>query len=90
MKTKIEIHAPESVPFNSSSLVAPEIFLPLMTEKEVCTIFRICRRQLYTWRSKGLMPYVKIGKTVRIRATDVKGLIDRLTIRRKPGAQKGC
>ena len=31
----------------------------------------ICRRQLYTWRMNGLIPYFKLGKAVRFRVGDV-------------------
>jgi predicted DNA-binding transcriptional regulator AlpA len=45
--------------------------LELMTERELCHHLKFCRRQLYTWRITGLIPYFKIGKAVRFRVAEV-------------------
>ena len=45
--------------------------LELMTERELCHHLKVCRRQLYTWRTTGLIPYFKIGKAVRFRVAEV-------------------
>lgn len=53
---------------------------PLFTESELADYLRICRRQLYSWRMRGLIPYIKLGKAVRFRASDVERVLETLTI----------
>ena len=50
---------------------SPRSELDLMTEHELARHLKICRRQLYSWRMSGLIPYFKIGKAVRFRAAEV-------------------
>jgi len=50
---------------------SPRSELDLMTEQELARHLKICRRQLYSWRMSGLIPYFKIGKAVRFRAAEV-------------------
>ncbi len=45
--------------------------LELMTEAELARHLRVCRRQLYSWRMAGLIPYFKIGRAVRFRVAEV-------------------
>ena len=45
--------------------------LELMTEVELARHLRVCRRQLYSWRMAGLIPYFKIGRAVRFRVVEV-------------------
>ena len=52
----------------------------LFTEKELSVYLRICRRQLYNWRMAGLIPYLKLGKAVRFRPTDVQAALEKFTI----------
>ena len=52
----------------------------LYTEQELADYLRICRRQLYSWRMSGLIPYIKIGKAVRYRLADVEAVLATLTI----------
>ena len=52
----------------------------LFTEKELSEYLRICRRQLYSWRMCGLIPYIKLGKAVRFRLSDVERVLETLTI----------
>jgi excisionase family DNA binding protein len=54
--------------------------LDLMTEQELATHLKICRRQLYNWRMAGLIPYFKMGKAVRFRVADVAAAIERMKI----------
>jgi hypothetical protein len=44
---------------------------------------RVCRRQLFNWREQGLIPYLKIGKAVRFRLSDVEAALEELTIHHK-------
>ena len=53
---------------------------PLVTEIELSNYMRICRRQLYNWRMAGLIPYIKLGKSVRFRLSDVEHVLETLTI----------
>ncbi len=51
-----------------------------MTEIELARYLKICRRQLYNWRMTGLIPYIKLGKAVRFRLSDVERVLETLTI----------
>ena len=83
MKTVIQIAAPDSVPFNSSFFIKPGC-PPLMTEKDVCAHLRVSKRNLFCWRMKGLIPYVKIGRAVRFRPADMENAIQNMTTRPEP------
>lgn len=39
----------------------PRTELDLITERELASHLKICRRQLYNWRVSGLIPYFKLG-----------------------------
>jgi hypothetical protein len=54
--------------------------LELVTGAELCRHFKICRRQLHPWRTKGLIPCFKITKAVRVRVGDVVEALERLRI----------
>jgi excisionase family DNA binding protein len=54
--------------------------LDLLTEQELSSHLKICRRQLYNWRIAGLIPYFKMGKAVRFRVTDVAAAIERMRV----------
>lgn len=54
--------------------------LDLITEQELASHLKICRRQLYNWRVGGLIPYFKMGKAVRFRVADVAAAIERMRI----------
>ena len=49
-----------------------------LTEQELARHLKICRRQLYSWRMSGLIPYLKLGKAVRFRMADVAAAIERM------------
>ena len=51
----------------------------LMTEQEASTYLRVCRRSLYNWRKAGLIPYIRLGKAVRFRVSEVEAAINRMT-----------
>ena len=59
---------------------SPRTELDLMTEQELATHLKVCRRQLYNWRMAGLIPYFKMGKAVRFRVTDVAAAIERMRV----------
>jgi excisionase family DNA binding protein len=59
---------------------SPRTELDLMTEQELARHLKICRRQLYSWRMSGLIPFFKLGKAVRFRVADVAAAIERMRI----------
>ena len=52
----------------------------LLTETEACEYLRVRPRQLYNWRMSGLVPFIRIGRAVRFRVTDLDAAIDRMTV----------
>ena len=52
---------------------------PLMTEKEMAAYLRIKPRQLFNWRVDGLVPFMRIGRSVRYRRSTVDAALDRMT-----------
>jgi hypothetical protein len=61
-----------------SSLLHNE--LELVTEAELSRLLKVCRRQLYSWRVRGFIPYFKIGKAVRFKVTDVLLALEKLRV----------
>lgn len=62
-------------------LSSPRTELDLMTEQELARHLKICRRQLYSWRMSGIIPYFKLGKAVRFRVADVIQAVERMRVR---------
>jgi excisionase family DNA binding protein len=52
----------------------------LLTETEACEYLRVRPRQLFNWRMSGLVPFIRIGRAIRFRVTDLDAAIDRMTI----------
>jgi len=59
---------------------SPRNELDLMTEHELASHLKVCRRQLYNWRMAGLIPYFKLGKAVRFRVADVVEALERMRV----------
>ena len=59
---------------------SPRAELELMTEPELARHLKICRRQLYSWRMSGRIPFFKLGKAVRFRVADVAAALERMRI----------
>ena len=59
---------------------SPRTEIELITEQELASHLKICRRQLYNWRVAGLIPYFKMGKAVRFRVADVAAAIESMRI----------
>jgi excisionase family DNA binding protein len=59
---------------------SPRTEIDLMTEQELASHLKICRRQLYNWRVAGLIPYFKMGKAVRFRVADINEALERMRI----------
>ena len=54
--------------------------LELVTEEELSSLLKICKRQLYNWRARGVIPYFKLGRVVRYRVGDVLAALERMRI----------
>jgi excisionase family DNA binding protein len=53
----------------------------LITEQKLAEHLMICRRQLYNWRMAGLIPYLKLGKAVRFKPSDVQAALEKFAIK---------
>ena len=51
---------------------------PLMTEKEMAAYLRIKPRQLFNWRTEGLVPYIRSGRAIRYRRTSIDAALERM------------
>jgi excisionase family DNA binding protein len=51
----------------------------LMTDKETCDYLRIKARQLYNWRLDGVIPYIRVGRSLRYRKSAIDKALARLT-----------
>lgn len=51
----------------------------LMTDREAAEYLRIKPRQLYTWRVNGLVPFIRIGRTLRYRKSAVDAALAKFT-----------
>ena len=54
---------------------------PLLTELGVCEFLRIRPRQLYAWRKQGLIPFVRISRSVRYRRSELEAALDAMSVR---------
>lgn len=54
---------------------------PLLTELEACEFLRIRPRQLYAWRKLGLIPFVRISRSVRYRRGELEAALDAMSVR---------
>jgi excisionase family DNA binding protein len=52
----------------------------LLTETEACEYLRVRPRQLFNWRMSGLVPFIRIGRAIRFRVSDLDAAVDRMTI----------
>lgn len=52
----------------------------LLTDLEACEYLRIRPRQLYSWRIQGLIPFIRIGRALRYRQSDLDHALDSLTV----------
>jgi len=56
-------------------------FDALLTRKEVLGIFRVSEQCLNSWMRQGLLPFVKVRRTVRFKRSDVASFIETHTFR---------
>jgi len=52
----------------------------LMTKREVAAYFKVTSRTVDAWMTRHLIPYCKIGRTVRFRRKDIESHLDRCRI----------
>ncbi len=50
---------------------------PLLTKHEAARFFQVSSRCLDDWMARGLVPYLKIGRTVRFRLADVQSFLEK-------------
>ena len=53
---------------------------PLLTDPEACAHLRFRQRQLYTYRMQGVIPFIRIGHSIRYRLRDLDAAIDAMTV----------
>ena len=83
MKPTIRIAATETASYNSSSWFPPPPPPQLLNERQLCEWLNVSKRNLFCWREAGLIPYIKIGRAVRFRASDVERALSTQTIETK-------
>ena len=74
----IQFISHEPMTLNSITPLEKSARHALMSEQEVSTYLRVCRRSLYNWRKAGLIPYIRLGKAVRFRINEVEAAINRM------------
>ena len=52
----------------------------LLTTEEACQLARVSRPTLHRWKSKGLIPFIKIGKNIRYKESDLMKLLESKTM----------
>jgi excisionase family DNA binding protein len=75
----IQFFSHEPMALNSITPLQKSARHALMTEQEASTYLRVCRRSLYNWRKAGLIPYIKLGKSVRFRVNEVEAALNRMS-----------
>ncbi|MDN5305554.1 MAG: Helix-turn-helix domain [Bacteroidota bacterium] len=61
---------------NEQPTVEDEKEEKLLTSEEVCKILRCSRPTLHRWKRAGLIDFVRIGKNIRYKQTDLEKLIE--------------
>lgn len=51
-----------------------------LTTEEACQMARVSRPTLHRWKSNGIIPFVKIGKNIRYKESDLKKLLESRSI----------
>ncbi len=55
----------------------------MLTTEEACKVAKVSRPTLHRWKTAGIIPYVKIGKSVRYRHSDLMAVLN--NARKKEG-----
>ncbi len=77
IKTRESVVEQSAVTRIESKVIAMET---LLTEKEACAYLNVSKRNLYCWRMRGIIPYIKLGRAVRFRITEVQRALESQTI----------
>ena len=72
----IQFFSHEPMTLNSVTPLPKPTHYQLMTDKEVSAYLHVCRRSLFNWRKAGLIPYIKLGKSVRFRVNEVEAALN--------------
>jgi len=48
----------------------------LFTVEEASKILRVSKKTVYRWLKSGVLPYCKLGKSIRIKEEDLEALIE--------------
>ena len=64
-----------------AKVVEPDV---LLTEKEASAMLKTSKRNLFCWRMAGIIPYIKLGRSVRFRLADVQSVLEARTIQHEP------
>lgn len=63
--------------------LAAEVIVPqLMTVKELRTLLKLSQPSIYRLMERGELPYVRLGKSRRVKREDVARFIERNTVAR--------
>lgn len=46
-----------------------------LTTEEACKMARVSRPTLHRWKSNGLLPFIKVGKNIRYKKSDLTELL---------------
>lgn len=58
----------------------------LLTARQVSELLEVKVSTVYDWISRGRIPYVKVGRLVRFKKTDIFRWIETHTVRPKPSS----
>lgn len=70
--------APSGMDENHEKPPSPRNELELVNQEELSSLLKVCKRQLYSMRSRGEIPYFKLGRSVRFRVEEVLEELERL------------
>ena len=48
----------------------------LLTPKQVRELFNVTDTTLYLWRKNNILPFIRIGRTIRYRKTDIRNILN--------------
>ena len=61
-----------------SNIQEPSTESELLTEKQAATFLHVCPRGLINWRNRGIVPYLRLGRTIRYRRASLVALVEKL------------
>ena len=91
MKTQTHDPRPEvdTQPNSPGGQTGPEVSAErLLSKKELAPRLNVAVRTVDSWMQRGLLPYLKIGRSVRFRWSDVMEGLERFRVGAKKGGQQ--